>query len=54
MPYERIVARVIGEYYDSPLDPAKQHPEVMSLGELKGEGDAGDRPHSSITGFTKS
>jgi hypothetical protein len=37
-PYERIVARVIDDYYDSPLDPAKQGPDVKSLAELKIKG----------------
>ncbi|MCU1382796.1 MAG: hypothetical protein JWL71_1493 [Acidobacteria bacterium] len=33
-PYERVIASVMGEFYDSPLDPAKQHPDVMSLEDL--------------------
>ena len=37
-PYERIVARVIGDGYDSPLEPGKQRPDVNSLDELTGEG----------------
>jgi hypothetical protein len=37
-PYERTVARVIGDCYDSPLEPGKQRPDVKSLDELNEEG----------------
>jgi hypothetical protein len=44
MPYERIVARVIGDYYDSPLDPEKQHDDVSSLEALTDKSDAENSP----------
>lgn len=35
MPYERIIASVMGELYDSPLDPTKQHEDITSLDEIQ-------------------
>ena len=36
-PYERVVAYLMGDRYDSPLDPAKQMPDVESLDDLQPE-----------------
>ena len=47
MPYERIIARLIGDHYNYPLDPAKQLSDIKSLEELPRDDGPKEEPNST-------